>query len=114
MTVREMVKQIQREVRDAADLQPDRAADLLTKLTALLGNISDEIRIADAGPIPAPRGVERGACEHLNVRLQLRIPAMSFDVTANTVATLGELLRGNALDATAILHHDETVQGHPA
>ena len=38
---------MQVEIRDT-DLQPDRAADLLTKLTALLGNCNDEIREADA------------------------------------------------------------------
>ena len=47
MTVREMVKEMQREIRDANDLQPDRAAELLTRLTALLGNMNDEIREAD-------------------------------------------------------------------
>jgi len=46
VTVRELVRDIQREIRDT-DLLPDRAADLLTKLTALLGNINDEIREAD-------------------------------------------------------------------
>lgn len=47
MTVRELVKQFQREIQ-STDLQPDRAAELLTKMTALLGNINDEIREADA------------------------------------------------------------------
>ena len=46
MTVREMIHEIQVEVRDT-DLLPDRAAELLNKLTALLGNINDEIREAD-------------------------------------------------------------------
>jgi hypothetical protein len=46
MTVRELVKQIQVEIRDT-DLQPARAAELLTKLTALLGNCFEEIREAD-------------------------------------------------------------------
>jgi hypothetical protein len=45
-TIRDMVRQIQIEVRDT-DLQPDRAADLLNRLTALLGNIADEQREAD-------------------------------------------------------------------
>ena len=35
------------EIRDT-DLLPDRAAELLTKLTSLLGNCNDEIREADA------------------------------------------------------------------
>jgi hypothetical protein len=47
-TIRGFVRDIQVEVRDSSDLQPDRAADLMTKLTALLGNINDEIREADA------------------------------------------------------------------
>lgn len=47
MTVREMVREYQREIRDT-EMPPGRAADVLTKLTALLGNISDEIRQADA------------------------------------------------------------------
>jgi len=46
VTVRDLIHQMQREIRDT-DLQPDRAAELLTKLTALLGNVSDEIREAD-------------------------------------------------------------------
>ncbi len=47
MTVRAMISEIQREVRDTADLLPSRAADLLTRLTALMGNTNDEIREAD-------------------------------------------------------------------
>jgi hypothetical protein len=43
-----MVRLIQVEVRDTTDLQPDRAAELLNKLTALIGNLNDEIREADA------------------------------------------------------------------
>jgi len=45
-TIRDMVKAMQVEIRDS-DLQPDRAAQLLTKLTALMGNTNDEIRQAD-------------------------------------------------------------------
>ncbi len=48
MTVRELVRTYQREIQAADDLQPDRAADLLMRLTALIGNVSDEIRAADA------------------------------------------------------------------
>ena len=48
MTVRELVKAHQREIRDAADLQPDRAAELLMTLSAIVGNVNDEIREADA------------------------------------------------------------------
>ena len=47
MTVRELVKQYQREIQ-ATTLDADRAAVLLTKLTALLGPCNDEIREADA------------------------------------------------------------------
>lgn len=47
MTVRELIRSAQREIRDT-DLQPDRAAELLMKLTALMGNCNDEIREADA------------------------------------------------------------------
>jgi len=42
-----MIGQIQREVRDTPDLLPSRAAELLTKLTALIGNCNDEIRESD-------------------------------------------------------------------
>lgn len=48
MTVRELVRGYQREIQQAADLQPDRAAELLMKLTALFGNCADEIREADS------------------------------------------------------------------
>jgi hypothetical protein len=48
VSVRGQIRLIQVEVRDTPDLQPDRAAELLNKLSALLGNVSDEIREADA------------------------------------------------------------------
>lgn len=48
MTVRDLVRSYQREIQQATDLLPDRAAELLTKLTALIGNCNDEIREADA------------------------------------------------------------------
>lgn len=48
MTVRELVRSYQREVQQSADLQPERAAELLMKLTALIGNCADEIRQADS------------------------------------------------------------------
>lgn len=44
--MRGLVRAMQLEIRDS-ELQPDRAADLLTQLTALLGNCNDEIREAD-------------------------------------------------------------------
>lgn len=47
MTVRELVKQYQREIQTTT-LDADRAAVLLTKLTALLGPCNDEVRNADA------------------------------------------------------------------
>lgn len=48
MTVRALIRSIQTEVRETADLQPDRAAELLNRLTALVGNVNDEVREADA------------------------------------------------------------------
>lgn len=47
VTVRELVRSYQREIQQT-DLQPERAAELLTKMTALIGNCNDEIREADA------------------------------------------------------------------
>lgn len=47
MTVREILKTAQREIA-AGNLLPLRAAELLTKLTALIGNVAEEIREADA------------------------------------------------------------------
>lgn len=46
-TIREMVAEIQREVRDT-ELQPARAAEIQVTLTALMGNCHSEIREADA------------------------------------------------------------------
>lgn len=48
MSVREMVKSYQREIQQTPDLQPERAADLLMRLSSLIGNVLDEIREADA------------------------------------------------------------------
>lgn len=46
-TIRGHVRLIQIEVRDCPDLLPDRAAELLNKLAAMLGNCNDAIREAD-------------------------------------------------------------------
>ena len=46
MTVREMVHEAQKEM--LGDLQPERAAQLLAKMTALIGNCNAQIREADA------------------------------------------------------------------
>lgn len=45
-TVRERIKGIQAELRDGA-LTPDIARECLVTLTALLGNVHDEQRVAD-------------------------------------------------------------------
>lgn len=47
-TVRGLVKRIQQQVLHADELTPTRAAELETKLTALLGNVNTESRLADA------------------------------------------------------------------
>ena len=47
LTIRGHIRMVQDEVRDTADLQPDRAAELLNRLAALIGNCNDEIRDAD-------------------------------------------------------------------
>lgn len=47
MSVRELIREMQREIRDTSDLLPSRAAEILLRLTALLGNCLDEIREAD-------------------------------------------------------------------
>lgn len=46
MTVRDLIKSMQVEILKT-DLQPDRAAELLTKLASLMGNTLDEIRESD-------------------------------------------------------------------
>lgn len=45
-SVRDLIRAAQVECRDT-DLQPDRAAEILTQMTALLGNCADEVRAAD-------------------------------------------------------------------
>jgi hypothetical protein len=47
VTVTEMVRAIRAEVRDTEDLAPHRASDLLIRLTAIYGNVLDEVRAAD-------------------------------------------------------------------
>ena len=46
MTVRELVAEMQREIRDE-DLSPRRACELLVRLSALTGNCREAIRVAD-------------------------------------------------------------------
>jgi hypothetical protein len=46
--VRDLIRTYQREIRQTADLQVDRAAAILNHLSALIGNVNDEIREADA------------------------------------------------------------------
>lgn len=43
-SVRDLIGGIQRTVRDATELPPAQAAELLNKLTALLGNVLTEVR----------------------------------------------------------------------
>lgn len=43
-SVRDLIGGIQRTVRDSVDLPPTQAAELLNKLTALLGNVLNEVR----------------------------------------------------------------------
>ena len=45
-TIRDMVRRIQKDLRDGA-LTPDLARESLVTLTALLGNVNDEQRVAD-------------------------------------------------------------------
>lgn len=47
MSIRERIKAIQKNLRDGA-LTPDMARESLVQLTALLGNVNDEQRDADA------------------------------------------------------------------
>lgn len=47
MSVRELIETYRRELRDE-DVPPLRVAELLQKLTALLGNVLEEIREAEA------------------------------------------------------------------
>ena len=46
-TVRELIGDIQRTVRDSVDLPPAEASALLNKLTALLGNVLTEVRVRE-------------------------------------------------------------------
>lgn len=46
VTVRSLIREIQVEVRDC-ELLPDRASELLLRLTALYANVLDEVRGAD-------------------------------------------------------------------
>jgi hypothetical protein len=48
VTVRDLVREIQREIGDKPDLPPERARVLLNDLTRLVGNCNTEIREADA------------------------------------------------------------------
>jgi|GEM_PF-2434834 len=45
-TIRERIRGIQKELRDGA-LTPDLARESLVELTALMGNVNDEMRLAD-------------------------------------------------------------------
>jgi len=47
ITIRDIIKNRQTEVRNSKDLLPQRAAEILAELSALLGNCLDEIREAD-------------------------------------------------------------------
>ena len=46
MSIRDLVRDMQRDIRDT-DLEPARARELLAKLTACIGNCNPEIREAD-------------------------------------------------------------------
>ena len=45
-TIREIVRELQNEILNT-DLQPERAAEILNKLSALMGNVLDQITNSD-------------------------------------------------------------------
>ena len=47
MTLRDLIGGIQQEV-SKGDLMPERAAELLNQLSALIGNVNDQIMMTDA------------------------------------------------------------------
>lgn len=47
MTILQLITERQAEVRNSADLLPERAAEILAELSALLGSVNDEIRKRD-------------------------------------------------------------------
>ncbi len=47
MSVRELVRAIQAEMRSSIDITPDRASELLMQASALMGNCMDEVRASD-------------------------------------------------------------------
>src|SRR5579872_6096217 len=60
MSVRDLVRAIQREMRDSIDLQPDRASELLNQATALLGNCNEQDRRIARQVLS--RSVRSGSC----------------------------------------------------
>ncbi len=48
MNLRDLLTKYRNEIGSAKDLLPDRAAKVLTELSALLGNCLDEIRVRQA------------------------------------------------------------------
>jgi hypothetical protein len=46
MTIRERIKTYQNEIL-AGNLQPDRASEIMAELSALIGNLNDEITLRD-------------------------------------------------------------------
>lgn len=64
MTIRSMIREMQREIA-TGDLLPERAAELLMKASALVGNVNDEIRVADVANANRLL-VELEASEHAN------------------------------------------------
>lgn len=43
-TIRDMVRKLQIEIRETADMPPHRASEILVELTALYANVIDEVR----------------------------------------------------------------------
>ncbi len=95
MSVREMVSAVQAEVRDTADLLPDRAAWLLLRLTSILGNCADEIRAADhAYAVVLLRFLEADeAANRAKIRAETSLEYLRKQEARNTKELVVELAR---------------------
>jgi hypothetical protein len=110
-SVRDLVAEVQREVGLSEDLVPARAAVLLLHLTALLGNIRDEIRTREllyAGVLRSALRTEQKANRAKMVaatseeHFRLREAQDLFDLAESLVASLKYYLRNSEAEFRAL------------
>lgn len=94
MTIRDRIKAIQVQLRDGA-LTPDMARESVVTLTALLGNVHDELRVADHAykTVLLAEYEKEGTANRARIRAELSPAYLRAREAKDTATLVVEMIR---------------------